>query len=1447
MKPVKLIISAFGPYAGNTMIDFERLGGQGLYLITGDTGAGKTTIFDAIAFALYGEASGDVRRTDMFRSKYAKEEVPTYVEFTFDYCRKRYIVKRNPEYLRPKGRGSGYTLQRAEAELIYPDEREPITKSKEVTKAITELIGLDRRQFTQIAMIAQGDFQKLLLAGTEERSGIFRQIFKTGLYQKLQEQLKAAVKVQGREYDELKRSINQYMDSIICMEDTPSAEKMKELQKDKFEGRIGEGLELLEQLCLEDKTALKELDGKIEKLEEQIQKEDQLIGNIHKIKEQQDKLFINQNLLKEHEPELIKAEASYQEAEEHAKECGVLALQIKEQQDHLVLFDKLRQERDGQDAVKQAIKEENVQRQKLEEQKQELEEILKTDTESLKDLAAVGEERERLENKKNNMQEYKNRLQLQMSGLEQEAARQQRTEKSLEKEQKKAEALLELIQNVQKQIEALANRDSILSETETIQRKLKELKEVLDKEHTEQESIQEQIEQTVNTQKEFLSRKEALSKEEEKRRAEQERLKDAKTVEIQCRHKTEETEERLHIFQEQNSSLMDLKKVVVNQEAAYKQICVQIEEHQKQQVLLQEEWEEIKDADTRSLKLEQEKKELAEQKKTHKKLMKEIEVLEKREQELCAVQHEYQDAVQEKEQIAVIYQEMEKCFLDAQAGMLARELEDGKPCPVCGSVHHPILANVPETVPKKEEVEQEKERFTSARAKVERFSATAGQLKERLEEQRQTVNEWIEKLFGTTEENQKKKEELQKKIADKQQQLKSREKELAQEIKKTENDKSRKIELDELIKTGERKQKELNVLLQKKSQDFAAAKGQLEEKNRQWENMVSELQFSDRMENKAEEMEDYLKQILQQCKKQQEKAEADKKRLEVLEQEAEQGETEKQRIKEQIAENQERAADLKGQEKSLQKQITRETEKAGEILEMAVTHLKMVQGLKRESTERCEKLTITELPENLWMIEMPNLLLLMQEYDERLTVCVNEISEQIVNRKRLEAEKQEKENELVECKGLFAELEKQLEGIRNRRSEKAGQLFENLCAQDSQLSEAYPCAADVSEEIIQEIANRMERELEENLVLLVKEMESNQEELLRKKKLEKQIPEKELELQKLIQDIQKTEIILTKKKTESDARAEKICSLLEQLGMEQKEEVEEKIRAMGKHKTAIEDALKKAEQDYANCKTRKERLMAAIETLKSQIDAAGEAGTVCEEDVLARKAQWQQEKKEVSKKRDLKNNAFSTNKDICRKVKEKQEDILVVEKKYVWMKALSDTANGKLNGKKKVELETYIQMAYFDRILRRANLRLLTMSSGQYELKREEESENQKEKAGLELCVIDHYNATERSVKTLSGGESFEASLSLALGLSDEIQSYAGGIQMDSMFIDEGFGSLDEEALSQAMKALVRLTEGNRLVGVISHVSELKEQIEKKIIVTKCRGKDGVSSCVKVE
>ena len=127
------------------------------------------------------------------------------------------------------------------------------------------------------------------------------------------------------------------------------------------------------------------------------------------------------------------------------------------------------------------------------------------------------------------------------------------------------------------------------------------------------------------------------------------------------------------------------------------------------------------------------------------------------------------------------------------------------------------------------------------------------------------------------------------------------------------------------------------------------------------------------------------------------------------------------------------------------------------------------------------------------------------------------------------------------------------------------------------------------------------------------------------------------------------------------------------------------------------------------------------------------------------------------------------------------------------------------------------------------------MSGGQYELKRRREAGDYRSQSGLKLNVIDHNNGSERGVESLSGGESFKASLSLALGLADEIQSRSGGIRLDTMFVDEGFGSLDEESLRQALQALSDLTDGNRLVGIISHVAELKEKIDRQIVVTKDR------------
>lgn len=206
MRPIRIEMSAFGPYAGKQTVEMDRLGTSGIYLITGDTGAGKTTIFDAIVFALYGTASSDRRSGDMLRSRYAEPDTPTEVKLVFAYRNKEYEIRRNPTYQRPKLRGEGMTQENASAELRLPGG-EILTRTGEVDEKIREILGMTRDQFMQIAMIAQGDFLKLLLAKTEERRKIFSSIFRTGRYARLEDRLKQDARQARKTYDDLVREI----------------------------------------------------------------------------------------------------------------------------------------------------------------------------------------------------------------------------------------------------------------------------------------------------------------------------------------------------------------------------------------------------------------------------------------------------------------------------------------------------------------------------------------------------------------------------------------------------------------------------------------------------------------------------------------------------------------------------------------------------------------------------------------------------------------------------------------------------------------------------------------------------------------------------------------------------------------------------------------------------------------------------------------------------------------------------------------------------------------------------------------------------------------------------------------------------------------------------------------------------------------------------------------
>lgn len=275
MKPTHLIISAFGAYAGRVEMDMRRLGEQGIYLITGDTGSGKTTIFDAISFALYGRASGEARKDGgILRSDFASPSTETFVELQFDHLGKSYKVRRNMEYERKKERGSGTTLEKENAIFEAPDRI--IEGKRRVDQAILDLLNIGYEHFSRIMMIAQGDFARLLMADTEERGRILRTIFDTGLYERLQDALKQRVLQAEKRYAPLKERLESAFSEIQVQADAEEAENLSLLREQASAYRAEELLEALKRLieaqkrrAAQDEQTLKALDQEFQMIQEQ--------------------------------------------------------------------------------------------------------------------------------------------------------------------------------------------------------------------------------------------------------------------------------------------------------------------------------------------------------------------------------------------------------------------------------------------------------------------------------------------------------------------------------------------------------------------------------------------------------------------------------------------------------------------------------------------------------------------------------------------------------------------------------------------------------------------------------------------------------------------------------------------------------------------------------------------------------------------------------------------------------------------------------------------------------------------------------------------------------------------------------------------------------------------------------------------------------------------------
>lgn len=1018
MKPLEITVSAFGPYAGSVQIPLSKLGEQGIFLITGDTGAGKTTLFDAICFALFGEVSGSNREVDSLRSDFASPSTKTFVDLTFSHRGETYRILRNPAYLRPKKSGEGTTKETADATLWYPDGS-VVSGAEKVKKAAETLLGIDAKQFKQIAMIAQGEFLKLLYADSVERGAIFRRVFHTDFYLAFQK-------------------------------------KLKELEKENRTDFENSGQRLVTYLS---QCGIEETD--------------------------------ENTLLQRAEQFLTEAEAEYEKAEniwlQQEKEISA-----KEQK----RVETAAQKADGEHTNR-----------------------------LLDDLEKAKKDYQSL--------------------LEEESA--QLAQKEVLKKQRRA---VDYVQP--KAVDWKQKKDA----ADRLELRLKELQ---GQEQKEKEELQNRIEQE--------NALEPLRGQLENDRAE-----------------AAKKEDRLKDFEAKDRAAGD----ITNQQTEIQKTTAQKEKLEKDKTTLEERLEALRQQESqlpaireRLSALEQAKTRLQEQKELLKETRDAVQDGLKVKKELEKIQSDYQTAKEKWEQAKAAADQAERDYLDAQAGILAENLTEGKPCPVCGSVHHPAKAVRPAQAPTQAEWNRLREAEKTEREKTETLSRKSGELKISLDHFRENVRNGLKKL------GLEKPSQMQ---------------ELAVSLQTEET------KLDTDLKETKKQEKEL-------------------------------LKVPDELEKAREE----------------------------------------------------------------QQNLQNSLDKTDTLLRQQEGALSQKKGEFNQLVQRIGEGTLAEA-----QAEWKKLCAAIKEKEEALQNAANK--------------KQQAETALASTQALLQQTEENFKESCDAK-EQAKEAFLKTLEEQNFKDKADFASALVSREILEQAE-------EKNRAYFVALQTSQQ-----------------------------------------------------QLASREKE------------------AAGKTYQDLSELEERMERLRVEKEAMQ--------------EKVQEQKALWQTRKKA----------AESARKELQAWKKAEKDYLPIVE--------LSKTANGELAQKDKIAFEQFVQGFYFDRILAAANLRFAEMTNGRYHLRRAEVAANKRSQSGLELEVMDYFTGKARGVKSLSGGEAFKASLSLALGLSDLIQQTAGGVEIKAMFIDEGFGALDEESREQAVRILQQLSYGDRMVGIISHVTELKESIEKKLIVKK--------------
>lgn len=518
---------------------------------------------------------------------------------------------------------------------------------------------------------------------------------------------------------------------------------------------------------------------------------------------------------------------------------------------------------------------------------------------------------------------------------------------------------------------------------------------------------------------------------------------------------------------------------------------------------------------------------------------------------------------------------------------------------------------------------------------------------------------------------------------------------------------------------------------------------------------------------------------------------------------------------------------------------------------------KRIENLKNDISTYRNFFTILEQRQAEYLVAKEKADLLKKQYEEMNDAFLNEqagvIAETLVAGKpcpvcgsvehpipAIKADNAPTKEELEKVKGLADKAQTEASQKSSKAGEIKGQvetLKENAERGISEiLGDIQFDYADVkADEKLLEIKSKL---LEIDTLLKLEEEKAKQ-----KEQLQKSLPEnkkKETEAREKISSINAEIASLTAK---IEALLKELEDRKSKLPFASKTEAQLSVLQKKNDLSLIQASIEKAKTDYDNCINEITAIDGSITALKSSLENVKDIDVTIYQ---TKKNELDADNSILATKSQLLFARIDRNKTSLKNIELSSAELKKNEDEYILVKNLADTANGNLSGKERIGLETYVQTSYFDRITRRATARLMNMTGGQFDLVRREEPEKLSGKSGLDLDVVDHNNGgARRSVGSLSGGEAFKASLSLALGFADEVQASAPGIRIDTMFVDEGFGSLDSESLDLAYKTLAGLSEGHRLVGIISHVDELKNKIDKQIVVTKDRnGKSRVEIVV---